>query len=81
MENKSRNICIANTFTSSDFSFELSHFLFISYHLQSDIHELGFQHVTKQIPSMLPLEKRQKVGKNTEEEKVEVMSTSVTTKH
>jgi len=38
---------MANTFTSSDFSFEMSHFLFISYHLQSDIHELGFQHVTE----------------------------------
>jgi len=38
---------MANTFTSSDFSFELSKFLFISYHLQSDIHELDFQHVTE----------------------------------
>jgi hypothetical protein len=38
---------MANTFTSSDFSFELSHFLFISYHMHSDIHELGFQHVTE----------------------------------
>ena len=38
---------MANTFTYSDCSSELSHFLFISYHLQSDIHELGFQHVTE----------------------------------
>jgi hypothetical protein len=38
---------MANTFASSDFSFQLSHFLFISYHLQSYIHELGFQHVTE----------------------------------
>jgi hypothetical protein len=38
---------MANTFTASDFSFELSHFLFISYHLHSYIHELGFQHVTE----------------------------------
>jgi len=52
---------MANTFASSDFSFELSHFLFISYHLQSHIHELGFQHVTETDTTNAA------IGKNTEE--------------
>lgn len=47
MENKSRNARVANAFTSSDFSFKLSHFLYVSYRLQSDIHELGVQYVTE----------------------------------